>query len=820
MSSRETNRSIILAALIQHAGRLAVASVNDEYKHESLKFFKALKEKFDFLEPHFTFFESYINGNIDEVEKLTGKAEEILLKSEFGAGISGFEKLSGNPLTNILSKVEIDDNRKLPKGNHCFSPGVVNNFFNLKKEYSEGKLDESVKGNVIEENKKLFSQLQTELLSFPLTEVDSFIDTLLNMYEKYFSFSASNITNNQDVSFYDEVRTAAALVSCLSESENKEEPFILLNADFSGIQPFLYSNQNPIENFQKGLNKRLRGKSFYLSLLSELATDYFLRELNLTKSNLLMNGGGHFILLIPNSEKNILTIEKVKKEFQLWLFKEYRGSLTFNIAYLQAGESLYEKFEEWYAALSDKLLDNKRKKNFDILDEIADLNLDVVRIENLTLTPDKDDDDEVKKIYKKLNKYGKSNFHKEKLFQYIGENIPKAQYFIKVESENKSGTSTEFLKSCINFDDFGISYYLIVDNGQLKKLLEYLSSNTSAKIFIYTVNEKKIIETQNLNKFLHLNLAFGIKFIANQSIESSGFAEYAKLDYEREKEGDLNDKIYPLLSVLRMDVDNLGSVFLYGLKRDEGALKYYSLARSVAVSRLFNLFFTVEVNRIAKEYKLYVTYSGGDDLFIVGSWINILLFAKELRKAFSEFACGNNNLTLSAGIFICKDNYPIGKGAEKAGEAEGNAKSYKSEDNYKKPISENIYDKDSISVFGRVYKWNELSDMLNYGNEIYKLTQEEKGKIKAGYIHFLLSMVEKVIDKEQKLNLPEFFKFLPKIKYSFARRGINQKEIDSNQNNSVRLLSKLITGENWQYYLKNFRIPAYYTILKNRSSKN
>ncbi|MBE2280171.1 MAG: hypothetical protein IAE91_07260, partial [Ignavibacteriaceae bacterium] len=318
------------------------------------------------------------------------------------------------------------------------------------------------------------------------------------------------------------------------------------------------------------------------------------------------------------------------------------------------------------------------------------------------------------------------------------------------------------------------------------------------------------------------------RFIANHSEDGDGFEEYAKYDNEKNN-GKKNDN-YALLSVLRMDVDNLGAVFLYGLKDIPGGINYYSLARSVAVSRLFNLFFTVKVNYLAEKYKLYVTYSGGDDLFIVGSWINILKFAPELRKSFAEFACGNNNLTLSAGIHLCKPKYPIGKGAEKAGKAEENAKGYIFEQSNSEELQKgavdspvmNKYNKDSISIFGRVYKWKELDDMLEYAANIQKLI--EKGKINASYMHFLLNMFEKIFDSDKKMKINEFFKYLPKIKYSFARKGINQNAIDrsindTNENNVVKTLSKLIAGNYWQYYMQNFRIVAYYTILKNRKTK-
>jgi CRISPR-associated protein Csm1 len=98
---------------------------------------------------------------------------------------------------------------------------------------------------------------------------------------------------------------------------------------------------------------------------------------------------------------------------------------------------------------------------------------------------------------------------------------------------------------------------------------------------------------------------------------------------------------YPALSVLRMDVDNLGSIFSFGLERENESDSIKSLSRTVNLSRALNLFFTGHINLIAEKTGIYITYSGGDDLFVVGSWINTINFAFELKKRFTAFACGN-----------------------------------------------------------------------------------------------------------------------------------------------------------------------------------
>ncbi|MBE2281549.1 MAG: hypothetical protein IAE91_14250, partial [Ignavibacteriaceae bacterium] len=364
MSQKINNTSIILTALLQHSGRLAASVTNtDSYDGESIKFFGQLAEKFPFLIPHYEFFKSFLNGDLKKAEEITGLAKSVLINSEAGGENLQNTTLPDAPLLNILSKIEIDENRTLPNEFHFFKPCIISEFFSSRDRHSTSEVDNKKREEIKSENAKLFGKLKEEILSLPLKNSESFVDTLLNLFEKYFSFSASNITINPDVSFYDEVKTAAGLSSCLNLTENPEKPFILLNADLSGIQSFLYSDDNPIENSKRGLNKRLRGKSFYLSLLSDFATDYFLRELNLLRVHVLMNGGGHFILLLPNQKEILKKIEEIREKIQIWLFEEYKGALTLNLAYLEADVEFYQKFEVWYAKLSDKLLETKRRKN-------------------------------------------------------------------------------------------------------------------------------------------------------------------------------------------------------------------------------------------------------------------------------------------------------------------------------------------------------------------------------------------------------------------------------------------------------------------------
>ncbi|MDP9486132.1 MAG: hypothetical protein M3Q49_10175, partial [Actinomycetota bacterium] len=142
----------------------------------------------------------------------------------------------------------------------------------------------------------------------------------------------------------------------------------------------------------------------------------------------------------------------------------------------------------------------------------------------------------------------------------------------------------------------------------------------------------------------------------------------------------------PRLAVLRMDVDNLGEVFRTGLPRQMRTFDRYA-----ALSRAFTTFFKTVLPKICeggyekglwlfsgeKERAASVVYSGGDDLFVVGAWSDVLELAVDIRRAFREFVCDNPSVTLSAGISLHRAGEPLYLMAEQAGAAEGVGKGNK-----------------------------------------------------------------------------------------------------------------------------------------------
>ena len=159
----------------------------------------------------------------------------------------------------------------------------------------------------------------------------------------------------------------------------------------------------------------------------------------------------------------------------------------------------------------------------------------------------------------------------------------------------------------------------------------------------------------------------------------------------------------------RADVDNLGTAFIGGFINANQAdkFKYATISRYANLSEDLSIFFKYAINNICagnlkglntieekpfnifgfgkqKTRKIHVVYSGGDDVFLVGAWDDLLEVTVDIYQAFKQFT--NGKLTFSAGMAMFTSTYPISKMAEITGMLE--------------EASKKVRNKDSISLFG------------------------------------------------------------------------------------------------------------------------
>ena len=198
------------------------------------------------------------------------------------------------------------------------------------------------------------------------------------------------------------------------------------------------------------------------------------------------------------------------------------------------------------------------------------------------------------------------------------------------------------------------------------------------------------------------------------------------------------------LAVVRLDVDDLGAAFMAGFSQ-QGNGQYSTLSRSATFSRSMSLFFKVYINQFASDKKLSIIYAGGDDVFAIGSWQDIIAFTVELRQNFIKWT--NGKLTLSAGIGLFADKTPISLMAHQTGELEEAAKGN---------------EKDSISLFSSDYTFKFDQFIANvYDDKLEQIRyffnhQDERGK------NFIYKLIE-LLRNHDRMNMARLAYYLTRL---------------------------------------------------------
>lgn len=195
-----------------------------------------------------------------------------------------------------------------------------------------------------------------------------------------------------------------------------------------------------------------------------------------------------------------------------------------------------------------------------------------------------------------------------------------------------------------------------------------------------------------------------------------------------------------VLGYLKADVDNLGSLFVYGLRDNQADRN--SISRIATMSRMLDLFFSGRVEQLLNiQFNLcYTVYSGGDDLLIVGPWNEIVDFAVTVQDDFRKFTNQNENVTISAGISLLKPGIPVSRSVMSADAA--------LEESKERVLKGEIEGRDQLSLLGKRRREALVMTFVKYGKlgEEYALSdypfKHPLLMIKAGCVFFVNGAVK------------------------------------------------------------------------------
>ncbi len=533
-----------------------------------------------------------------------------------------------------------------------------------------------------------------------------------------------------DVSLYDHSRATSALASALYQyhketnsmtieeiKDYKAKKFLLISADFYGIQDFIFTEGG---STGKASAKLLRGRSFYISLLSELAADMLCRELGLTTTSIILNAAGKFTIIAHNTEKAKETAKVIEDKINNWLIKNFLGqaSMGFSMVEASCDDFTGKRFADLWERLS-KAVDRKKYSRFDLAQHggCVETYLDSFDKE-LGICPfcnkrPADKDAHIKDI---------PSCRICRDHAYIGENLVK---------ENRIAITTidaELEREKLLEPIFGSYQVSFKVSGKLNQLSK---ENTLLKYWDIGISETGEIAKDITAKFIN---GYVPKYDDEDLNDDRYFAgrksEKKKLEMIEEiRTGKDTPKTFAhiavkalhftdkpgkfqgieALGILKADVDNLGLLFACGMRRER-----LTLSRLATVSRQMNNYFSIflpyKLKTDDRFKNIYTVFAGGDDLFLIGPWNRIIDFAGFLNESFKKYVCQNEKITISAGIALHKPNTPVLTLAETSENALHHSKSK---------------GRNRITVFGETSEWTHFAELESIKSTIEKWLDSE-----------------------------------------------------------------------------------------------
>lgn len=556
-------------------------------------------------------------------------------------------------------------------------------------------------------------------------------DNLLAILKKY----TTTICYNDDISLFDHLKITNALSNCIylqSRCNNSDNPFLIINGDVSGIQKFIYKISKPGKKKPR-ISKRLRGRSLYVTLLTESIANKIISKLNLDSTNIIFCSGGRFTIIAPNIIKTHEVIKNLEFEFNKEVIDKFNAEL---FLILVSHDVSFDDLMDYsdISTKSSKLISQKKKHKFlDQFEYLFEDEDDVFKEEDINLC--KICGNEIHG-----DSFNEEGICKECVSQEVfGKVVANAKYLVTYESF-ADYTSTIF----------GLNYIFFDSQDDVVNFVNYNDYND---FHIYKLNDTNFIDI--VDKIYNAYVSFDFKFIGNTvpniDNEILTFKELSSLTKGLNKIG-----------VLKMDVDNLGEIFYKGFNND---LKL-NIYRISSLSFFLDFFFLGLINNIANEFKIYtncgsyrdnfieirlyndrtsynkddykvfykpkdnfnvpieleqfststiyINYSGGDDLLVFGPYDDIINFSILLRDKFKEWTGYNNSINISAGIGVYNYMFPIGNASI---EVESFLKKSKK------------CGKDKITIFNQTLSWDDVGSILGFkrilkfGKKLENLTE-------------------------------------------------------------------------------------------------
>lgn len=304
----------------------------------------------------------------------------------------------------LFEQIHIDEEKDRPKKDikdfnyrYSLKPLSPESIFPVKAEKCERNNNQEAQNDY----KKLWDQFIEGLKDIPeshrhnlalwLDHFDSCWQTFTHTIP-----SATAFNTKPDVSLYDHSKAVTAIATALwryhrdrndnqeiakkkmsaidkKDDDWNEEKLLLIQADFFGIQNFIFAHGG---DSTKKAAKLLRGRSFYVSLITECAALKILEILALPSTSQIINAAGKFLIVAPNTEETIKQLKTLQQEFNNWFLTHSYGQSGLGLAWqtaccndFESPKDLKNKEDSKFSQLMKKLhteLERSKYLHFDL----------------------------------------------------------------------------------------------------------------------------------------------------------------------------------------------------------------------------------------------------------------------------------------------------------------------------------------------------------------------------------------------------------------------------------------------------------------------
>lgn len=578
----------------------------------------------------------------------------------------------------------------------------------------------------------------------------TYMNVLLDVLETQLFYVPSSC-GNQEISLYEHMVMTMAIGGCLLHSLDEEagaelsfervigeKRLLLFSMDISGIQDLIYTISS------QGALKSLRARSFYLEIIMEHLVDELLEDLGLSRANLIYSGGGHCYMLFPGNSDTEKAVEERMGLVNDWFLKRFQTDLF--VGYGMCRCSIQEfrnqpkdSYADIFRTVSRQISEKKMRRYS--AEQIRALNrqdcAEGRRECSICKRQDGLDEENHCEICRNIIRFSK--------------NILKQEYFAVVKIADKGGLPLP-----------ANSYLIPLDEEPDDTVLR-----------VYRKNQPD-------TKWHCAKRIFVGDYTAAETLE----------ELADESEG------VPYLAIYRADVDNLGNAFVSGFLDKKTGENKATLSRTAALSKHLSVFFKYYINQIIKGKNAAIVYAGGDDLFILGAWNDVLQFAVDLQEQLKRYSQGT--LTLSGGLGIYTSSYPVHAMAGEAAELEDTSKLQPG--------------KNAVTLFsaGHSFSWDVLKNKVLGEKlkeiETYFSITENRGN---SFLYHLLDLIREYGDKN---NFVRYVYLLAKMEPDKSNGERGKVERAAYQRFSRKMYDWIQTAED----RKQLITAIYIYVYKNR----